>query len=274
VTRNHPRSLLFLHEKFFATAAKRRDLRPLHRASRDPPAPASRGRKEKALSFPRCLCIRVVRTKATKVLPPRKDGEAERREARTEAAPAGAARATQGGCCHPLALRARSPLGAPPRLSRRIFRSDVAASGQVSWDVVRRALPRFSCPSPAEAPRAPVVVPADMMPEAARERTANPPAGTAPAPRSGVPREHVPHMSEMVCLLKDDHGESRTAANKNSHEIFQAIEISAVINFCWCWPDDGCRRRFPLAPRFTPACESVNRPNALKRRRDSLPTKS
>jgi hypothetical protein len=42
------------------------------------------------------------------------------------------------------------------------------------------------------APRGPVIVPDERGPRAARERTANPPAGTAPAPRSGVPREHVP----------------------------------------------------------------------------------
>src|SRR5580704_17499191 len=48
-----------------------------------------------------------------------------------------------------------------------------------------RALPALSCPSPAAAPRAPVVIPADMMPEAARERFARPPAGTALAPLSG-----------------------------------------------------------------------------------------
>jgi hypothetical protein len=34
-----------------------------------------------------------------------------------------------------------------------------------------RALPALSCPSPAAAPRAPAVIPVDMMPEAARERT-------------------------------------------------------------------------------------------------------
>ena len=46
----------------------------------------------------------------------------------------------------------------------------------------RRRYPPCACPSPAEAPRAPAVIPADMMPEAARERFARPPAGTAPAP--------------------------------------------------------------------------------------------
>jgi hypothetical protein len=48
-----------------------------------------------------------------------------------------------------------------------------------------RALPALACPSPAAAPRAPAVIPADMMPEAARERFARPPAGTALTPPSG-----------------------------------------------------------------------------------------
>jgi hypothetical protein len=55
-----------------------------------------------------------------------------------------------------------------------------------------RALPALSCPSPVAAPHAPVVMPASMMPGAARERTANPPAGTAPAPPHGLPPEGVP----------------------------------------------------------------------------------
>jgi len=83
-------------------------------------------------------------------------------------------------------LRARTPLGAPPRLSLKVFQALSATTpGQVSWDLVHAALATLSCPSPAEAPRAPVVMPADMMPEAARERFARPRAGTAPAPPSG-----------------------------------------------------------------------------------------
>src|ERR1700682_2828371 len=41
----------------------------------------------------------------------------------------------------------------------------------------RRRYPLFACPSPAAAPRAPAVIPADMMPEAARGRVAGHPAG-------------------------------------------------------------------------------------------------
>ena len=49
-----------------------------------------------------------------------------------------------------------------------------------------RALPVPPCPSPENAPPAPAVVPASMMPEAARVRGANPPAGTALAPPSRI----------------------------------------------------------------------------------------
>ncbi len=45
-----------------------------------------------------------------------------------------------------------------------------------------RALPGRSCPSPETAPLASVVMPRGMLPGAARERMANPPAGTALAP--------------------------------------------------------------------------------------------
>jgi hypothetical protein len=51
--------------------------------------------------------------------------------------------------------------------------------------------PPCACPSPASS-RRPVIVPAGRCSEAARVRSANPPAGTAPAPSSGLPPEGVP----------------------------------------------------------------------------------
>jgi hypothetical protein len=101
-------------------------------------------------------------------------------------------------CCHLSALgawarlRARTPTGAPPRLLHR--RTNATAQPQA-------ALPGTwlkdgcypSLPVPVQrASRRPVVMPAGRLPRAARERSANPPAGTALAPYSGVPREHVP----------------------------------------------------------------------------------
>ena len=57
-------------------------------------------------------------------------------------------------------------------------------------------LGRVFCPPRAcpvqRAPRRPVLLPAKWCPEAARVRTANPPAGTALAPLSGVPSRRRP----------------------------------------------------------------------------------
>jgi hypothetical protein len=62
-------------------------------------------------------------------------------------------------------------------------------------------LGRVFCPPRAcpvqRAPRRPVLLPAKWCPEAARVRGANPPAGTALAPQSGMPRDSVPRMSKM-----------------------------------------------------------------------------
>src|SRR5580704_5758193 len=105
-------------------------------------------------------------------------------------------------CHHLPALRARRAprtirLREPPASGALTFRRSTTAltevsrprlstSGQVSWDAaVGGRYPPCACPSPAEAPRAPAVIPADMMPEAARERFARPPAGTALTPPSG-----------------------------------------------------------------------------------------
>ncbi len=68
--------------------------------------------------------------------------------------------------CTDRPLRARSPLGAPPRLWPKFLGLGFSTSGQVSWNAARGGVTRrSSCPSPADAPRAPVVMPADMMPE-------------------------------------------------------------------------------------------------------------
>ena len=56
----------------------------------------------------------------------------------------------------------------------------------------KRALPALSCPGPVKAPHAPAVVPEDMMPKAARERIANPRAGTALAPPFGLASREAP----------------------------------------------------------------------------------
>ena len=60
---------------------------------------------------------------------------------------------------------------------------------------------RFGLSRVYRAPRRPVVVPVERWPRAARERMANPPAGTAPAPlfRLALP-EKAPSMSEVVSV--------------------------------------------------------------------------
>ena len=85
-----------------------------------------------------------------------------------------------------------SPVGVPPRLLPTGVspRAQLQARLPGTWS--GRALPALSCPSPVKAPHAPAVVPESMMPKAARERIANPRAGAALAPSSGLPPEGVP----------------------------------------------------------------------------------
>jgi len=75
-------------------------------------------------------------------------------------------------------------------------------------------LGRVFCPPRAcpvqRAPRRAVLLPAKWCPGAARVRTANPPAGTALAPLSGLPSGKAPSMSNMggmvtysVSIVKD-----------------------------------------------------------------------
>src|SRR6202035_1131638 len=76
----------------------------------------------------------------------------------------------------------------------------------------RRRYPPCACPSPADAPRAPAVIPADMMPEAARERFARPPAGTALAPPSGSHLESALVERDGGAVSRDGaEGQARSA---------------------------------------------------------------
>ena len=104
------------------------------------------------------------------------------------------------------ALRARPRPHRGPLAFRRstaaLARSPQAtgsAPGHASWDVAKRVdhktttrqfvkltgVTRLHLSQSSDAPRAPVVVPACVMPGAARERFARPSAGTAPAPPFG-----------------------------------------------------------------------------------------
>ena len=107
--------------------------------------------------------------------------------------------------CRSVLSAARSPLGAPPRrLLRRPnataqFRAALSSLAdrylgpRVCGPCGLWTLMRGVGPSPtakvSQTPGRPVVMPAGTMPRTARERSANPPAGTAPAPHSGLPPE-------------------------------------------------------------------------------------
>jgi hypothetical protein len=181
-------------------------MHPLHHgslASRAPVVPLpplSRGRMARAISFSRRTRARVLQTKATKLLPPKNKGRrsAEKAQLSREATP-------RIGCCHPYALRAR------PRVQRDAlaFRRSTAALAEAFTPDLRlqarfpgtrsaRALPALSCPSPVAAPHAPVVMPADMMPGAARERTVSfRPRGPLSLRNQEHPHDGVPYLSEM-----------------------------------------------------------------------------
>jgi hypothetical protein len=92
---------------------------------------------------------------------------------------------------------ARTPVGVPPRRLPRTWQSSAQLQARLPGTWSSRALPARSCPSPVAAPHTPVVMPASMMPGAARERTANPPAGTAPTLPHGLPPGSVPWRVEF-----------------------------------------------------------------------------
>ena len=94
--------------------------------------------------------------------------------------------------------RARSPSGVPPRLcprDSRIPRCNFGPgfAGQAPrW----RGSPAGTGPGYSEAPRMPVIMPADMMSEAAREQPAKPSAGAVLARCPGLPPGHLLHEGE------------------------------------------------------------------------------
>ncbi len=139
-------------------------------------------------------------------------------------------------CCHLPALRARRAprtirLREPPASGALAFRRSTAALAVVSRPRLfdfrpgflgrgrLRALPALACPSPAAAPRAPAIIPADMMPEAARERFARPPAGTALAPLSGS------HL-ESALVERDGGAVSRDADEGQAQSVNLFVRLS------------------------------------------------
>src|SRR5580700_3739482 len=79
------------------------------------------------------------------------------------------------------ALRARSPLGAPPRcLPRKLMPR--LSPGRASCEREDAGVTHTIGRTHSDAPRAPVIVPAGVDAQAAREQFARLPAGTALAP--------------------------------------------------------------------------------------------
>ena len=142
-------------------------------------------------------------------------------------APAGAGRATRVPARADPPLRARSPVGVPPRLFPETSKRPRPTSGQASWDAAaiptltaKWALPTPACPSPVNAPHGLLVVAASMMPKAARVRVVTPPAGTALAPAFGSTSRRRPYRarfdSQKCNLISDE-------CQYNSDGIFWAM---------------------------------------------------
>jgi hypothetical protein len=126
-----------------------------------------------------------------------------------------------------------------------------------------RALPALACPSPAAAPRAPAVIPADMMPEAARERFARPPAGTALAPLSGS------HL-ESALVERDGGAVSRDGEEGQEQSIHLIVQLSKPRNsnpFVVKQFDVKCDRRSfePTKNRSDNCKDSQTQPKLRKR---------
>ena len=138
---------------------------------------------------------------------PLKRREAERRKAhglgaapRTQMLPpecaSGAAARHTGECCHSPMLRARTPSGAPPRrLPRKLM--PWLSPGRVSWDVRMPGVTRHALSQSSEAPRRPVVMPAQTMPGTARERGYKPRPQEAHSPHRSAVTGDVPSMGEI-----------------------------------------------------------------------------
>jgi hypothetical protein len=111
-----------------------------------------------------------------------KEGEAERRQTQNQPPRLRARRALSG---------ARTPVGVPPRLLHR----RTNATAQLQPCFLGRGFdgryPSSTYPSPARSAQTGHRA-GRTVSEAARERTANPPAGTAPAPPHGLPPVGVP----------------------------------------------------------------------------------
>jgi len=111
------------------------------------------------------------------------------------AASADAAARHTGECCHSLALRARAPPGAPPR---RLPRKSMPwlSPGRVSCDLRAAGVSRRALSQSSEAPRRPVIMPADPMP--------GPPGSGVTSPARGNRSRPVSRLSPVTTLRGRD----------------------------------------------------------------------
>ena len=141
---------------------KRRVRSPLHHAPRGPPPPLSRGRIQAIVLAMRLGTRGLLHAlrKPVQHAPNNEGGRSAERRVRFLPCPAGPGARHASECCHPSALRARSPCGAPPRHSPRRTHPDIG-SASVPRFLRSGACGRYPLPpvSVYRAPRRPVVVP-------------------------------------------------------------------------------------------------------------------
>jgi hypothetical protein len=163
-----------------------------------PVARTTGAKKKQAQSFSRRPCARVLQTNFSAL--PQKAREAARRQAQLQCPRHTSGRyrpdvlrarqrATNGSLARTVCFRARSPLGAPPRLLSRQPNAKDSGPGRASRDADAKALPPLCAalkPGTWHAGRDAGGVDARTRPGAGLR---TPPAGTAPAPLQGSSRE-------------------------------------------------------------------------------------
>jgi hypothetical protein len=183
--------------------------RPLHRASARSPSPAARGRISVSVLAARHRARAMPTTARRKIKETTKEGGG---------APKGACRPLSAPhrqhCCH------RHRHGRAPNrgaLAFRRFAADSPRQSQPALAQPRAVFPRTRLvrrypPSPVpvkRAPRRPVLVPDERYPEPPGSGVQIRTRAPHPTPRSGMPREHDPQVSEILYYVLE------TATNVN-----------------------------------------------------------
>jgi hypothetical protein len=163
-------------------------------------------------------CSRLA-SRYSQLLPPIQSREAERRQAHSPSAPAGAASPLRTSPVCEGGTEGGSPVGVPPRLLPTGVSPRAQLQARLPGTRFRLALPALPCPSPVEAPHAPAVVPESMMPKAARERTVSFRARAPhslrfreyPRPKASLDEQASPLVTERGIDVKHFVAEMRTS---------------------------------------------------------------